>query len=197
MVSPFLFFPGERLALTELSAACLDGVLVPLGEGFIPADAVETAWMRARSLAPLLGQRWAAVRTSAAWVHGGMPAEPSRHHLQRAGMARVRAHHTARAAYHDVRLPAADTTALAGVHLSTPGRTLADLARSGDERERAVASSWAASDPEARAQAGAWLARHPRFPYGQRGVLLLSQVEDAASHGTDSPSPEMPTATTT
>ncbi|MGC5083468.1 hypothetical protein, partial [Escherichia coli] len=70
MVSPFLYFPGERLSLAELTAACLDGLLAPIGEGFMPADAVETTWMRARSLAPLVGERWAAVRVSAAWVHG-------------------------------------------------------------------------------------------------------------------------------
>ena len=176
MVSPFLFFPGERLALTELSAACLDGLLVPLGEGFMPADAVETVWMRARSLSPLLGERWAGVRLTAAWVHGGTATEPRRHHLQRVGPTRTRARDATRAVFHDVRLPAADTTLVAGVHLSTPGRTLADLARSDDEGERAAAIEWAASDVESRHEAQAWLARHPTFPYGRRGAALLADV---------------------
>jgi len=177
MVSPFLFFPGERLALSELSAACLDGLLVPLGEGFMPADAVETAWMRARSLLPLLGERWAGVRLTAAWVHGGIPTEPTRHHLQRVVTRRTRAHDGTRAVYHDVRLPPADTTSLAGVHLSTPGRTLADLARSDDEHQRAAAVAWAASDPRARSDARAWLDRHPTFPYGRRGIALLATAD--------------------
>ncbi|MDZ5143987.1 hypothetical protein [Microbacterium testaceum] len=176
MVSPFLFFPGERLALSELSAACLDGLLVPLGEGFMPADAVETAWMRARSLVPLLGARWAGVRLTAAWVHGGMPTEPMRHHLQRVAKTRTRAHHVTRAVFHDVRLPPADTVSLAGIHFSTPGRSLADLARSQDEQQRAVALAWARSDPRTRRGAQAWLDRHPTFPHGRRGTALLASV---------------------
>lgn len=180
MVSPFLFFPGERLALSELSAACLDGMLVPLGEGFIPADAVETPWMRARSLSPLLAERWAGVRLTAAWVHGGMPREPVRHHLQRVVSTRTRAHHATRAVFHDVRLPAADVVVLAGVHVSTPGRTLADLARSSVESERAVAREWAASDAHARKEAEAWLERHPRFPHGRRGAQLLAATDGTA-----------------
>jgi len=174
MVSPFLFFPGERLALSELSAACLDGCLVPLGEGFMPADAVETTWMRARSLAPLLGDRWAAVRNSAAWVYGGLLVEPVQHHLQRVSVTRVRALSSPRAVVHDVRLAPADTRFVAGVHLSTPARTLADLARSDDVREQAMALEWAASDLRQRDAALDWIDRHPRFPHAQRGGRLLA-----------------------
>ena len=42
MASPFLYFADDRLSRAELSAACLDGDLVELGEAYIPADAVET-----------------------------------------------------------------------------------------------------------------------------------------------------------
>ncbi|WP_150956540.1 hypothetical protein [Microbacterium testaceum] len=180
MVSPFLYFPGERLALSELRAACLDGLLVPLGEGFIPADAVETAWMRARSLAPLLGDRWVGARLTAAWIHGGMPTEPRRHHLQRLDDTRRRPPGECGTVFHDVRLPAVDTVSLAGVHLSTVGRTLADLARSDEESQRSVALAWAAADPAARREAEAWLERHPRFPFRRRGDALLA---DARSEG--------------
>ena len=37
----FLYLPGARLELAELAAAALDGHLVAMGEGFIPADLVE------------------------------------------------------------------------------------------------------------------------------------------------------------
>ena len=43
MTGPFLYFPHDRLSPAELSAARLDGHVVELGEGYIPADAVETA----------------------------------------------------------------------------------------------------------------------------------------------------------
>lgn len=173
MVSPFLFFADERLSLPELTAACLDGALVPLGEGFMPADAAETPWMRARSLRPLLKGRWAAVRLSAAWVHGVIPVEPVAHHLQRARDARVRAGRDPRAVYHDVRLPPEDTVAIGGVPLSTRLRTLADLARSADEVESAVARAWAHREPGVAQDAAAWLSRHPRFPHVHRATRLL------------------------
>jgi hypothetical protein len=174
MVSPFLFFADERLSLAELSAACLDGLLVPLGEGFMPADAAETPWMRARSLLPLLGERWAAVRASAAWIHGAVSEEPTPHHVQRAGPTRARALSNARTVFHDVRLEPVDVGEIAGVRVSSPGRTLVDLARSGDGAEQALARTWAHSDPLVRGSAEEWLARHPRFPHGRRATALLS-----------------------
>lgn len=174
MVSPFLFFADERLSLAELSAACLDGLLVPLGEGFMPADAAETPWMRARSLFPLLGERWAAVRASAAWIHGAVSEEPTPHHVQRVGPTRVRALSDARTVFHDVRLESADVCAIAGVHVSSPGRTLVDLARSDDDGERDLACTWATTDPLVRGAAERWLEGHPRFPHGRRATVLLS-----------------------
>lgn len=179
MVSPFLFFADERLSLAELSAACLDGLLVPLGAGYMPADAAETPWMRARSLQPILGERWAAVRRSAAWIHGSLEDEPAVHHVQRAGVTRVRARSDARTVFHDVRLAADDIRTIAGVHVSTPERTLVDLARSDDDVDLPLARAWAAADPLVRTSAEAWLARHPRFPHARRAATLLSGVADS------------------
>lgn len=172
-MSPFLFFADERLSLAELTAACLDGCLVALGEGFVPADAVETPWMRARSLSPLLGGRWAAVRASAAWIHGQVPLEPTCHHAQRVGAARRGVRPTARAHFHDVRLEGADIVSIAGVHVSTPTRTLVDLARSAEPSEVQIATAWAREDPGMAAAAREWLATHPRFPYGRRAGVVL------------------------
>lgn len=176
MVSPFLYFPGERLSLPELTAACLDGLLTPIGEGFMPADAVETPWMRARSLAPLLGDRWAAVRSSAAWVHGGLAPEPTRHRVQRASAERARPPRDGRVLVTDVRLAPDDVMMIAGVHVARPDRALVDLARSQDADDRAAARRWAASDPGLGVDARAWLSRHPRFPYGRHADDLLAAV---------------------
>lgn len=183
MVSPFLFFADERLSLAELTAACLDGILVPLGEGFMPADAAETAWMRGRSLAPLLGDRWGAVRASAAWVHGAVSAEPARHHVQRVSPTRQRALSDGRTVYHDVRLPLGDTVVVGGVPVSTPARTLVDLARADSAEERRIAWRWAVDDRRTRRAAAVWLERHPRFPYGRRAAELLSAVDAGRTVG--------------
>lgn len=176
MVSPFLYFPGERLSLSELTAACLDGLLTPIGEGFMPADAVETAWMRARSLAPLASDRWAVVRVSAAWVHGAVASEPVRHHLQRASAVRVRPVRAAGVVVHDVRIPPGDVVTIAGIRVTTPERTLVDLSRSLDADDLADALRWARAAPDVRDDARAWLARHPRFPYGRRADDVLAGV---------------------
>lgn len=173
MVSPFLYFPGERLSLAELTAACLDGLLTPIGEGFMPADAVETSWMRARSLAPLVGVKWAAVRSSAAWIHGGVGLEPVRHHLQRASAERARPPRVAGVVTHDVRIAPADVATIAGVLVASPERTLVDLARSGDAVEVAAARAWAVADPALVGAAQRWLTRHPRFPYARRADEVL------------------------
>ncbi|WP_295780154.1 type IV toxin-antitoxin system AbiEi family antitoxin [uncultured Microbacterium sp.] len=176
MVSPFLFFPGERLSLAELTAACLDGDLVALGEGFIPADAVETPWMRAHSLLPLLGSRWAATRVSAAWVHGAIAQEPACHQLQRVSPTRLRIRSGSRAEYHDLRMPSADVELVAGVHVSTPSRTLADLARSAADADEALAREWASRDPGLAAAAKEWLSRHPRYPHARRAAGVLEPI---------------------
>lgn len=174
MVSPFLYFAGERLSLAELTAACLDGLLTPIGEGYMPADAVETTWMRARSLAPLIDDRLAAVRLSAAWVHGGVDVEPARHRVQRASARRARPVRGARVVYHDVRLDAADVVTIAGVHVARPERALVDLARSEDAADHDAARTWARTTPGLVDGALGWLARHPRFPYGRRAEEVLA-----------------------
>ncbi len=170
MVSPFVFFPDERLSLAELTAACLDGVLVAIGGGYMPADAAETAWMRACSLRPLAETRLALVRRSAAWVHGGIAVEPARHHVQRAVGRRVRVSPDARVIYHDTVLESADTVVIAGVRVADPVRTLVDLARLGDD---AAARVWARADPALARRAAAWVDRHPRLPYGRRALAVL------------------------
>ena len=129
MTSAHLYFPGQLLSEAELTAACLDGHLVALGEAFVAADAVETAALRGGSLRPLLRDALAATGLSAAWVHGALHAPPSRHRVQRVTARRL--HHVIdrRLDYHDRRVPAGDLVLIGGVWVTTPTRTLADLAR--------------------------------------------------------------------
>ena len=91
----------------------------------------------------------------------------------------LRARSDARTVFHDVRLAADDIRTIAGVHVSTPERTLVDLARSDDDVDLPLARAWAAADPLVRTSAEAWLARHPRFPHARRAATLLSGVADS------------------
>ena len=151
--SPFLYFADERLSRAELTAACLDGDLVALGDAYIPADAVETAALRAGSLAETLGDTLAATHLSAAWVHGGLPLPPSRHTVQRGVPRRLHVRPDRRVVYRDLQVPGEDLQLVGGVLVTTPERTLADLARVGDDEHTAAARLLAEIDADAAYQA--------------------------------------------
>ena len=151
--SPFLYFADERLSRAELTAACLDGDLVALGDAYIPADAVETAALRAGSLAETLGDTLAATHLSAAWVHGGLLLPPSRHTVQRGVPRRLHVRPDRRVVYRDLQVPGDDLQLVGGVLVTTPERTLADLARVGDDEHTAAARLLAEIDADAAYQA--------------------------------------------
>nr|WP_274638297.1 hypothetical protein [Microbacterium bovistercoris] len=179
MGSPYLYFAGERLSQAELSAACLDGHLVELGDGYMPADAVETVALRAGSLLPLLGDTLAAVHLSAAWVHGALAMPPGRHRVQRAVPQRL--HHVIdrRLRYHDRRLPEDDLMFTGGAWVATPTRTLADLARDPDVEAVHAAGAMVRAgiaDPDA---ALGWLAAAGPVPHTRRAHVLLRRLTGA------------------
>ncbi|MGZ0710842.1 hypothetical protein ACWPKO_21200 (plasmid) [Coraliomargarita sp. W4R53] len=146
MASPFLYYPDERLSLAELSAACLDGDLVELGHAYIPADAVETAALRAGSLASLLGTALAASHLSAAWVHGALYAPPERHTVQRAVPQRRTRLPARFLVYRDVALPPEELERIGGVWVTSPVRTVSDLLRTADDAYRAAAALMIAAE---------------------------------------------------
>jgi hypothetical protein len=175
MASPFLYFVDDRLSLAELSAACLDGDLVELGDAFIPADAVETRGLRAGSLTALLGDTLAASHLSAAWVHGALAAPPSRHTVQRAVTRRVHNLPLRHVVYRDLRVDQADLVRLGGVWVTSAVRTLVDLARVGDPPHTRAAALMSAVTPGliedaiARLDAGS-------LPYKHAALALLRGV---------------------
>ena len=178
MPSPFLYFAGDRLSTAELAAARLDGELVEVGEGYMPADAVETRELRAGSLAPLVGATLAATQLSAAWVHGAIDTPPTRHAVQRAVARRLSPPLDARVRYSDVRLDAADVQVIAGVAVTTPTRTLADLARSRDAAHHDAAERLLALAPHLRDAALAWLAGAGPVPDKRAAAAFLRRQEE-------------------
>lgn len=177
-MSSFHFFANERLSTAELTAACLDGHLIGIGEGFMPADAAETRWMRGRSLAPVLGTSLAATHATAAWVHGALAELPTLLDVQRC--SEKRRHHVPdrRLVYRDVRIEPADVEHLGDAAVSSPVRTVADLARSG-EAYAATVEAMLRLDPALARHAVTWIDAHPRFP-GVRAAraTLTARVDD-------------------
>lgn len=145
MGSAHLYFPGERLSAAELASACLDGHLVALGDAYIPADAVETAALRAGSLRELLRDVLAAIGPSAAWIHGVGSGPPARHRVQRVAPRRLHAVIDRRLEYHDTLLPARARQRIGGVWVTTPARTAADLLRTGSSDDERTARAMIAA----------------------------------------------------
>lgn len=181
----FLYFAHDRFSPAELSAARLDGHLVELGEGYIPADAVETAALRAASLSPLLGVRLAATHLSAAWIHGVIDDPPARHAVQRAVDHRIRIVTDHRLVYRDGCVEPGDLVRIGGVLVTTPVRTLADLARQSaggdDDPEVAQAVERMAARPGAARAAIVRLAVQTAVPGKPPAIRLLRRLERTAT----------------
>ena len=116
----FLYLPGERLTIPELSAARIDGHLVDLGEGYIPADLIESPSARAAAIAALVPADTAASGPSAAWIHGAGDAPPARHHVRRAVGHRIRATLPPRVILHDTALSRTHIEPVSYTHLTLP-----------------------------------------------------------------------------
>ncbi|MFC8191357.1 hypothetical protein ACFUMH_06790 [Cellulomonas sp. NPDC057328] len=105
-----------------------DGHLVPLwGAVARTAGTAETPAVRAAALAGLVPARGAVGRLSAVWVHAGGVAPRRATVLVGAGTRRPDAHPDRWVA--EARLPAADVVVLGGTAVTTPLRTVLDVAR--------------------------------------------------------------------
>jgi hypothetical protein len=175
MASPFLYFAGERLSLAELSAARLDGHLIEVDAAYMPADTVETSAARAASLAPLLRDLLGATHLSAAWVHGVIADPPVRHTVQRAVPHRIHGVIHRRLHYRDRYLPERDLQRIGGVLVTTPARTVADLARVGDSAHRIALNGFARNQAAVR-EGIAWLEQAGTVPHKVRALELLRSL---------------------
>lgn len=103
--------------------------MVEIGEGYMPADAVESTATRAASLRSICGTRLVACTWSAAWIYGALNDPPHRHAVMRGVPHRVGNLIDRRAIFHDVSAQGDDVTDVAGVLVTSPARTLIDVAR--------------------------------------------------------------------
>lgn len=171
--SPFLYFADERLSRAELCAARLDGHVVEVDDAYMPADAVETAALRAGALRDILGDTLAASHLTAAWVHGAILDPPRRHTVQRAVERRL--HHVfgRRIRYRDGVVDGTDLWMLGGVRVTSPVRTLIDLARVPDDTHAAAAGALAGSTPGLAREAIDRIASRARLPHKRTAVAFL------------------------
>lgn len=117
----------------ELCAARLDGELYRVDECFSPVDEIEQATLRASALATILPARLIAEQLTAAWVLGALEAAPAVHQFCVSARARARPTASRRLSVREVEIDDAEIVSIAGIRVTTPLRTVVDLARfSGD-----------------------------------------------------------------
>jgi len=115
------------LPVAELCSARLDGELYGIGDGWCPIDEPDDARTRSLAAALLVPPRAVAERMTAAWIHGAAPA-PARQQYCVDARCRVKMILSPRIQLREVTLADDDVVALPGIRVTTPLRTLADIA---------------------------------------------------------------------
>lgn len=173
-----VYQPGERLSLAELGAARLDGVVVEVGDCFMPADTVEGADARAAGLHGLIPQQLAACGPTAAWIHGAGDAPPVIHHVRRTQPTRMRVEFSPRVVYHERRAKPEEIQVIGGVNVTAPIATALELLFSAAFEDSA--EHWLQAlllqRPELVEGVRSLLDRTPRRPGRRRAVQLMRRV---------------------
>jgi hypothetical protein len=114
----------------ELSALVLDGSLYRVGDCFSVIDQLPSPALRALSLALVLPRRLIAERMSAAWVWGALLDPPASHQMCVNIRSRVRPPGARRLIVREVVIADDETEEFGDIRVTTPLRTIIDLARS-------------------------------------------------------------------
>ena len=117
------------LPLAELSAARLDGELYAVDDGYSPIDIPCGPQERAASIAAYCQGRLMAEQRTAAWVWGALDLPPARHELCASLGARARPAFPIRTVVREVVIDREEYVIVGGIGVTTPLRTIVDLAR--------------------------------------------------------------------
>lgn len=116
----------------ELSAACLDGDLFALDGGYACVAEPETRELRALALSGIVPRGAIAELQTALWVYGCIPRAPSPHRLCVNAREAIRAAPRAHVQFREVCLFDDEVQQISGISVTTPLRTLLDVARMGE-----------------------------------------------------------------
>ena len=126
---PAVLFHSD-LPEAELHAAKLDGELYPVDRCFSPVDEIDWLWNRARALSLTVPSRLIAEQRTAAWIYGALSRAPRQHQFCADISARVRPPALVAITVREVVIDASELLQVAGLLVTTPLRTVVDLARS-------------------------------------------------------------------
>lgn len=176
---PYALGAQAPLSHAELTAAVLDGDLVPVSRrAYSPTAMPPSAVVRAAAAGAMVPNAHAAVRTTAAWIHGALPEEPDPHHVQRIAGEPASRLLRAGVAVHLWPLPAEDLTTMGGVRVTTLERTCYDVAREtllGDDGASARAFAWFRASDDLRDALLTWLTAGRRLAYTRRIAAILQE----------------------
>ncbi|MDO7882043.1 type IV toxin-antitoxin system AbiEi family antitoxin [Salinibacterium soli] len=119
----------DDLPLAELSALRCDGVLVRVGSCYTPVDQPDGTGIRAIAAAHGMHERMIAERMTAAWIWGARDEAPTPHQFCTDLGARVSHQVRPWLELREVVLSPMDIAMVGDLAVTTPARTLADLAR--------------------------------------------------------------------
>jgi hypothetical protein len=122
---------GGDLAPAELRAMRLDGQVFALVDAWCPVDVVETPEVRARAVLIGRSTRLVAELRTAAWIWGALPALPRPVELCADVRARARVRPGTDASVRELVLHDEDVVRFGDAAVTSPLRTLVDLARAG------------------------------------------------------------------
>lgn len=129
--APKLLTTDYNLSVAELSAACLDGEIYAVGDSFSPVDVQATPALRTASISNLIPKEFAFSVQSAAWIHGWTTTLSTPITAQRISKKRIRFYPERGLYLSDVYIAAEHIDKYIYGAVTTPLRTVYDLARSG------------------------------------------------------------------
>jgi hypothetical protein len=100
-----------------------------IDECFSPIDEVERPVTRANALSSVAPARFIAEQRTAAWLHGALAFPPAVHQFCVAARARAKPPHGPRIRVREVEIDDREVQSFGGIRVTTPLRTVVDLAR--------------------------------------------------------------------
>ena len=182
---------GLDLPIAELSAARLDGELYAVDDGYSPIDVPCGPHERAASIAAYCQGRLMAEQRTAAWIWGAIDRAPARLELCASLGARARPAFPIRTSVREVVIDANEFVVIGGIPVTSPLRTIIDLARFsehfGAEESAAVARlagafgiTWERCRREMDARTN--------LPNKRRAILRLAAIDGDPKGAAASPS---------
>lgn len=164
------------LPAPELAAAVLDGELYRLGDGYRPIDVRTDAAGRAAAVLAGLPTRVIAERASAAWIWGALLEQPAVRTCCVSLRERARPAPQPTLHVREVVVAPPELRRLRGRLVTSPRRTLVDLARWDGAWDPASAGALCRLDALDPAEVADSLRALPRLPGGRRARVRLRSL---------------------